>query len=76
MKAEEYIKQHTRKGSNVFDPYAGYGRGCTPWLTVNDAEEVAKIAREEVIEKAVNILKSMISVRPEFYEDFYKVMNK
>ena len=61
-KIEEYIKDNTRTGINT---EVGYSNGetalaFTPWLTPEDAMAVAKIAREEVIKKVVEWIKSNI----------------
>ena len=55
-KAEDLIKQKTRYNSNqvVIDENCV---GSDLWLTPDDAKEVAKIAREEVIEEVCEWLK-------------------
>ena len=60
-RVEDYIRQHTKNCSNISKGYRSKGVSipsyCTPWLTPNSAREVAKIAREEVIEKIITFLR-------------------
>ena len=48
-KAEDFILEHT---SNCFN-YNGYAQTPEPWITPDDAREAIKIAREELIDKAI-----------------------
>ena len=59
-KVEDYIQEHTRNGINIAgNPiHAVSTWNYHSWLTPDDARAVAQIAREEVIEKAVEFLKS------------------
>ena len=51
-KVEEYIENYTKRCSNED------GFDYVPWLTPDNARNVAQIAREEVIEKAVEWIKN------------------
>ena len=71
-KAEEYIQNYTRNCSNELcyltdDGYKMKLSDCPkyhPWLTPDHAREVAKIAMEEAIEKAVEWLRNnMIAIQ-------------
>jgi len=54
-KVEKYIQDYTNKCSNKD------GFSYVPWLTPDDARHVAEIAKEEVIEKAV-----------EWFQDYFE----
>lgn len=71
-KIEEYIQNYTRHCSNElgYETEAGQignlpcGPEYHPWLTPDHAREVAKIAMEEAIEKAVEWLRNnMIAIQ-------------
>lgn len=55
-KVEQYIEDYTRDCSNELDSYqtntGAWVDTYHEWLTPDDARAVAKIAREEMIEKA------------------------
>lgn len=59
-KVETYIKEHTRSYSN--ERRVSVGRAIywekQPWLTPDDAGEVAKIAREDAIEEVCEYIKN------------------
>ena len=55
-KVEQYIKEHTNRYSNHVE-LAPYITGFTEWLTIDDAKNVAKIAREETINEVFNYIK-------------------
>lgn len=59
-KAEEFIRANTRRYSNHKELAANI-TGFEPWLSPYDAEQVAQIAREEVIEKACEWLKENVT---------------
>ena len=54
-KVEEYIKNYTMKCSNED------GFDYVPWLTPDHARRAAQIARDEVIDKAVEWMKANIT---------------
>ena len=55
-KVEQYIKEHTNRYSNHVE-LAPYITGFTEWLTIDDAKNVAKIAREETIKEVCEWIK-------------------
>lgn len=57
-KVEQYIKEHTNRYSNHVELAANI-TGFTPWLTVDDAKHVAKIAREETIKEVRELFDGM-----------------
>ena len=83
---EQYIQEHTRDGSNITDNqiHAVSIWNYHSWLTPDDAREVAKIAREEVIEKAVEWLRmntdhytdTVFATDRSFYDDFREAMKE
>lgn len=74
---ETYIQKHTHNR-----------RGLVPWLTPDEAREVAKIAKEEVIEEACNAYCKICGHYPhttpthicrqacDYYKDFRKILNR
>lgn len=56
-KAEDFIKEHTRKNSNLYEK-GDFKILNTPWLTPEDALKAVEIAREEVIKKAMAFVNS------------------
>lgn len=48
-KAEKFIQEHT---SNCYN-YNGYAQDPIPWLTPDDARSAVEIARDEMVEKAI-----------------------
>ena len=74
---EQYIQDYTRMCSNECHIYVGDGImkfEYTPWLTPDHARAVAKIAREAVIEKALDWVKSRCTERG--FLDFKKYMEE
>lgn len=69
MKAEEFINDYTRNCSNelcaIEDKYGKKVISYHEWLTPDQALRAVKIAREEMIDKAVEWLKYYIH-----YDDF------
>jgi len=59
-KAEEFIKQHAKSGSNLSKSLTANIYGFEPWLTPDNVREVAKIVKEEVIEETCKWLKENI----------------
>lgn len=59
-KVEQYIKEHTNRYSNHVELAANI-TGFTPWLTVDDAKHVAKIAREETIKQVCEWLENNVA---------------
>ena len=61
-KAEEFIKAKTRIGSNTTNGWRRKGvfipSYSLPWLTPDDARRAVEIAREEMIDKFYDWLKS------------------
>lgn len=60
MKAEQFIKDYTRRCSNELIFTTEEDKTCkeyNPWLTPDQALSAVKIAREEVIEKACQYIK-------------------
>ena len=55
-KVKEYIKEHTNRYSNHVELAANI-TVFAPWLTVDDAKHVAKIAREETIKEICEWIK-------------------
>lgn len=81
-KAEDFIREHTNKNSNHVS-MAPYITGFTYWLGIDDAKELAKIAREEAIEEACKWLSGRIELSSsahvvliDLVEDFRKAMKK
>lgn len=57
-KVKEFIKQHTKLHSNEIGVDAAEEKPLYyPWLSPSDAKEIAKIAREEVIEEIITFLR-------------------
>lgn len=56
-KAEKVIKDYTRNCSNVEYKQGVYAPTYQPWLTPEQALSAVKIAREEMIESVIDILK-------------------
>ena len=50
--AEQFVREHTRNCSNeITQYYSDLEKHYHPWLTPDHAREVAKIAREETLDK-------------------------
>lgn len=80
LSVEEYIAAYTKRCSNEFE-YGDYeyeellGKDkYVPWLTPDNARAVAKIAREEVIEKALDWAKARLTDRG--FKEFKKYMEE
>ena len=59
-KAEKFIEDYTRNCSNLLyrDYIGGFDKTVyQPWLTPDEARKAVEIAREEMIEKACNIIR-------------------
>ena len=81
-KAECFIREHTNKDSNHVS-IALYTTRFTYWLGIDDAKELVKIAREEVIEEACKWLSRRIQLSSSAHvvlinlvEDFRKAMKE
>jgi hypothetical protein len=59
-KVEQYIKEHINRYSNHVE-LAPYITGFTEWLTIDDAKNVAKIAREETIKEVCEWTKTHLN---------------
>ena len=57
-KVRQFIKDYTRNCSNELCYEEGIGKLYEPWLTPDQAMAAVEIAREEVINKACEWLKS------------------
>lgn len=55
-KAEQFIQEHIRNGSNVSKGFRSKGVSipsyCLPWLTPDQARMAVEIARDELVERA------------------------
>ena len=58
-KIEQFIQEYTRNCSNEW--YDDLAQGYEPWLTTDDAREVAKIARQETIKEVCEWIKSHLN---------------
>ena len=88
MKAEQFIKDYTRKCSNelcaVEDKYGKEVISYHEWLTPEQALSAVAIEREEVIEKVCTFLKDRIEhdsidypmATMHLIDDFQKFMNE
>jgi hypothetical protein len=71
-KVEQYIKEHTNRYSNHVE-LAPYITGFAEWLTIDDAKNVAKIAREETINEVCEWLDNHTMLSEKWYiEDLKK----
>ena len=74
-KVEEYIRSYTRNCSNELDAEYVEDAVYFSWLTPDNARSVALIAKEEIIEKAVEWLHSNLGSRS-WMAEFRKAMEE
>jgi hypothetical protein len=85
MKAEQYIKEHTRNCSNQIAHWDIGGKNVKPiysrWLTPDQARKAVEIAREEMIKKVCEYIASnmrcdgyTLQIKSKFIKDLKQVM--